>query len=132
MIEINWTREQPTGILFNSNENSVLVVANQTLIVKVDLDKNLTKTVLNTTDLMRVKGMKGISQNLILINDAKVGLMVIDTSDIEVAKVDNYLSLPQNVGPISAFNTFIVYSNGITQKFSKIILLGLSIAWLIY
>jgi len=70
MIEINSTRDQPTGILFNSNENSVLVVANQTLIVKVDLDKNLTKTVLNTTDVMRVKGMKGISQNLILINDA--------------------------------------------------------------
>ncbi len=59
--------------------------------MKVDLDKNLTKTVLNTTDVMRVKGMKGISQNLILINDAKVGLMVIDNSDIEVAKVDNYL-----------------------------------------
>jgi hypothetical protein len=57
------------------------LVVNQTFLVKLDWETNLTKIVTNATEVNNIKGVKEISQNLILVNDAKVGLVVIDTRD---------------------------------------------------
>lgn len=57
------------------------MVVNQTFLVKLDWETNVTKIVTNATEVNNIKGVKEISQNLILVNDAKVGLVVIDTRD---------------------------------------------------
>ena len=57
------------------------MVVNQTFLVKLDWETNVTKIVTNATEVNNIKGVKEISQNLMLVNDAKVGLVVIDTRD---------------------------------------------------
>lgn len=54
------------------------------MLVKLDRETNITKVVLNSTEVKSIKGVKEISQNRLLVNDAKVGLVVIDTSDSEL------------------------------------------------
>lgn len=90
---LNLTKEQPTGLLFD-NENGIYVVVNKTFLIKLDMETNTTTTVFNTTDVTNLKEVKAISQDHILVNDAKVGLIVIDMSDLKEGSIEDYLSLP--------------------------------------
>lgn len=70
------------------------MIVNKTILVKLDMSKNSTTIVFNSTEVTNLKEVKPISQDHVLVYDTKVGLVVVDMSDKNQGNIEDYLSLP--------------------------------------